>query len=79
VQRQHPQARVQEPLDHQPVRPLDGDQLHPQPHQRSAQRPQPPPVMRERSREQLLAPRIRDEHIMLLRRPIHASANSFDL
>ena len=79
VQRQHPQARVQEPLDHQPVRPLHRDQLHPQPHQRPAQRPQPPLVMRERSREQLLARRIRDEHIMLLRRPIDASVTSIHL
>ena len=33
MQRQHPQPRVQQPLDQQPVGPLDRDQPHPQPHQ----------------------------------------------
>ena len=76
VQRQHPQPRVQQPLDHQPVRPLHRDQLHPQPHQLPAQRPQPLLVMRERCGQQLLARRIRDEHVVLLRRPINASVTS---
>jgi hypothetical protein len=39
MHRQHPQPRVQQPLDQQPVRPLDRDQLHLQPHERPAQRP----------------------------------------
>ena len=41
MQRQHPQPRVQQPLDQQPVRPLDRDQRHLQPHQRAAQRRSP--------------------------------------
>ena len=48
MQRQHPQPRVQQPLDQQPVRPLHGDQLHLQAHQLPAQRPQPLLVVRER-------------------------------
>ena len=32
MQRQHPQPRVQQPLDQQPVRTLDRDQLDPQSH-----------------------------------------------
>jgi hypothetical protein len=72
MQRQHPQPRVQQPLDQQPVRPLDRHQRHVQAHQRPAQRPQPLFVMRERRRQQLLARRVGDQHIVLLRRPIDA-------
>jgi hypothetical protein len=79
MQRQHPQPGVQQPLDQQPVRPLHRDQRHLQAHQLPAQRPQPRLVMRERRREQLLARRIRDEHIVLLRRPINAGVTSTHL
>lgn len=74
MQRQHPQTRVQQPLDQQPIRPLDRDQLHPQPDQLPAQRPHPLLVMRERRREQLLTRRISDAHIVLHRRPINPGA-----
>jgi hypothetical protein len=50
MQRQDPQPRVQQPLDQQPVRPLDRDQLHFQAHQRSAQGPHTLLVVRERRR-----------------------------
>src|ERR1700757_2207486 len=46
---------VQQPLDQQPIGPLDRDQLHLEPHPRPAQRPQPSLVMRERRAEQLRA------------------------
>jgi hypothetical protein len=36
--RQHPQPRIQQSLDQQPIRPLDRDQRHLQPHKRPAQR-----------------------------------------
>jgi hypothetical protein len=72
VQRQHMQPRIEQPLDQHAVRPLDRDQLHLQAHQPPAQRPQPLLVMRERPSEQLVARRVRDEHIVLLRRPINA-------
>ena len=48
VNRQHPQPRVQQPLDQQPVRALDRHQLDLQAHQLPAQRPQPRLVVRER-------------------------------
>ena len=72
MHRQHPQPRVQQPLDQQPVRPLDRDQLHLQPQQRAAQRPQPLLVVRERGRQQLLARLVAHEHVVLVRRPINA-------
>ena len=50
MQRQHPQPRVQQPLDQQPVRPLGRDQLNLQPHQRPAQRPDPLLVVHKRRR-----------------------------
>ena len=71
MQRQHPQPRVQQPLDQQPVRPLDRDQLHPQPHQLPAQRPQPLLVVRERRRQQLLARLVGYQHVVLVRRPVN--------
>ena len=58
MHRQHPQPRVQQPLDQQPVGPLDRDQLNLQPQQRPAQRPQPLLVVRERGGQQLLARRV---------------------
>jgi hypothetical protein len=51
MQGQHPQPRVQQPLDQQAIRPLDRDQLDSQPHQLPTQPPQPPLVMGERSRQ----------------------------
>ncbi len=79
MQRQHPQPRVQEPLDQQPVRPLDRHQPHLQAHQLPAQRPQPLLVMLERGGQQPLARRIGDEHVVLVRRPIDAGVTSFHL
>ena len=76
MQGQHPQPRVQQPLDQQAIRPLDRDQLNPQPHQLPAQRPQPLLVMGERGRQQHLARRISDEHVVLLRRPVNAGVTS---
>jgi hypothetical protein len=72
MQGQHPQPGVQQPLHQQPVRSLDRDQRHPQAQQLPAQRPQPLLVVRERRGQQLLARRISDEHIVLIRRPINA-------
>ena len=66
MQRQNPQPRVQQPLDQQPVGPLDRDQLNLEAHQRPAQGPQTLLVMRERRRQQPLARRVRDEHVVLL-------------
>ena len=48
MHRQHPQPRIQQTLEQQPVRPLDRDQLHLQPHERPTQRPQPLLIVRER-------------------------------
>ncbi len=72
MQRQNPQPRVQQPLDEQPVGPLDRDQFDLQTHQLAAQRPHTLLVVRERRRQQPLSRRVRDEHIVLLRRPINA-------
>ena len=55
MDRQHPQARVEQTLDQHPIRPLDRDQLHLQAHQLATQRPQPRLIMRERRGQQLLA------------------------
>ena len=74
MHRQHPQPRVQQPLDQQPVRPLDRDQLHLQPQQRPAQRPQPLLVVHERGGQQLLARLVAHAHIVLIARPIDAGA-----
>ena len=79
MQCQHPQSRVQQPLDQQPVRPLDRHQPHLQPHQLPAQRSQPLLIMRERRGQQLLARRIRDQHVVLLRRPVNAGVTSIHL
>ena len=59
MQRQQPQPRIQQPLDQQPVRPLDRDQRHLQPHQRAAQRPQPFLIVRERGGQHLLTRLVR--------------------
>jgi hypothetical protein len=69
MQRQDPQPRVQQPLDQQPVRPLDRDQPHLVAHERAAQRPQPRLVMHERSGQDLLARLIRNQHVV---RPVDA-------
>ena len=71
MQRQQPQPRIQQPLDQQPIRPLDRDQRHLHPHQRAAQRPQTLLIVRERGRQQLLARLVLHEHVVLLRRPIY--------
>ena len=71
MQGQHPQPRIQQPLDQQPVRTLDRDQLDSQAHQLPAQRPHAVLIMRERRGQKLLTRRISDEHIVLLRRPIN--------
>jgi hypothetical protein len=76
MQGQHPQTGVQQPLNQQPVRALDRDQLHLQAHQRAAQRPQPCLVVRERGRQQLLARLVLHEHVVLLRRPVDARVTS---
>ncbi len=51
MQRQDPQPRVQQPLDQQPIGPLNRDQLHLQAHQRPAQGPQTRLIVRERRRQ----------------------------
>ena len=56
MQRQHPQPRIQQPLDQQPVRPLDRDQRHLHPHQHPAQRGQALLIVRVRRREKLRTP-----------------------
>jgi hypothetical protein len=76
VQRQHPQPRVQQPLDQQPVRALDRDQLHLQPHERATQRPQARFIVRERGGQQLLARLVGDQHVVLLRRPVNTGVTS---
>jgi hypothetical protein len=73
MQRQQPQAGVQQALDQQPVRPLDRDQRHFHAHERAAQRPQPLLIVRERGRQQLLARLVLHDNVVLLRRPINAS------
>ena len=72
MQRQHPQPRIQQPLHEQPVRSLDRDQLHLQPHQRAAQCPQPRLIMRECGSQKLPARLVAHHHVVLLRRPINA-------
>jgi hypothetical protein len=79
VQRQQSQPRVQQPLDQQPVGPLDRDQPNLEAHQRAAQRPQPRLVVREAAREQLLASLVLDQDIVLLRRPVDARVPSHRL
>ena len=76
MQREHPQPRVQQPLDQQPVRPLDRDQRNLQPHQLPAQPPQPLLVVRERGREQFLARLVGDQHVVLVRRPVNPGVTS---
>lgn len=76
MQRQHPQPDVKQPLDQQPIRPLDRDQRDLEPHQRATQQPEPVLVVREAAREQPLAHRVRDQHVVLLRRPIDAGAST---
>jgi hypothetical protein len=71
VQRQHPQPRVQQPLDQQPVRTLDRDQRHLQTDKLAAQRPQSFLVVRKRGRQKLLARLVGDQHVVLLGRPIN--------
>jgi hypothetical protein len=70
MQRKYPQPRVQEPLDQQPLRPLDRDQDNFQPNERPAQRAQSLLVMRERRREHLDAVAVGHQHVVLIRRPI---------
>src|ERR1039458_5911423 len=43
-------------------------------HQHPAQRPQPGLVVRERASQKLIACRVADAHVMLLRRPVDAGA-----
>jgi hypothetical protein len=76
MQGEHPQPRVQQPLDQHPVRTLHRHQPHLQPHQLPAQRSQPLLIMRERRGQQLLARRIRDQHVVLLRRPVNTGITS---
>ena len=72
MQRQDPQPGVQQPLDQQPVGPLDRDQRHLVAHQCAAQPPHPGLVVRERRGQNPLARLISDQHVMLLGRPIDA-------
>jgi hypothetical protein len=72
VQRQHPQPRIQQPLDQHPIGPLDRDELHARPLQRAAQPAKSSLVVRERGRHQLLARLVTDQHVVLLRRPVNA-------
>ena len=73
VDRDHPQARVQQPLDQQPVGPLDRDQLHPQVQKPPAQRPDPALIMPVTAT--LDDPPVRVDHAarVLLASPINAS------
>jgi hypothetical protein len=70
MQRQHPQPRIQQPLDQQPVPPLDRDQTDVQPHERPAQPDESLLVMHERRAEHLHASLVGHDHVVLLRRPI---------
>ena len=63
-----PRRATARPAAHQAAR---SRQLHLQPHQLAAQRPQPVLIVRERRRQQLLARLLSDEHVALLRRPIN--------
>ncbi len=72
MQRQDPQSGVQQPLDQQPVGPLDRDQRHLVAHECATQRPQPGLVVRERGSQDLHARLVGDEHIVLLGRPVDA-------
>jgi len=69
VDRDHGQPRVQQPLNQHAVGSLDRDPLNLHPHECAAQRPEPCLVVRERSRQQLLARLTGDVHVVLLRRP----------
>ena len=73
VDRDHPQVRVQQPLDQQPVRALDRDQLDPQVQQAAAQRGDPTLVMPIAAA--LHDPPVLVDHAarMLLAGPINAS------
>jgi hypothetical protein len=72
MQRQDPQPRVQQPLDQQPIRPVDRDQAHLVTHQCAAQTAHPGLVVRERRGQDPLARLISDQHVVLLGRPIDA-------
>ena len=72
MDRHHPQPCVQQPLDQQPVRSLDRDQLDVQLHERVAQRSQPALVMRERALKHALPISVLHEDVVLLRGPVDA-------
>jgi hypothetical protein len=73
----HRQARVEQPLDQQPIRPLHRDQFHAIVHQPPAQRADPPLVMPVAST--LHDPAVLVEHAarVLLAGPIHASKTTY--
>ena len=73
MDREHPQPCAQQPLDQQPVRALDRDQLNPQAREHLAQRAQPGLVVRVRRGQKLLARPIRHPDVVLLRRPVDTS------
>jgi len=74
MQRQHPDTRIQQPVDQQPVRAFDRAHLHLKARKRGAQRTHPALVMRERRAQQLMAVGILDQHVVLLRSPVDTRA-----
>jgi len=73
-QRQHPHPRFEQPVDQQPIGPLDRDHLDREAHQCRAQRAHAILVVRERRRHQLLSGRVLDQHVVLLRAPVDPRA-----
>jgi hypothetical protein len=71
MQREHAQPRIQQALDQQPIRALDRHALHLQAHQRPTQRRDPRLGVLIGRRQQPLAVRVGDEHVVLVRRPVH--------
>ncbi len=74
MQRQHPHPSLQQPIDQQPVRALNRDQVDLKARQRRAQAADPVLAVRERRGQQLLPGRVLDQHIVLLRRPFDPRA-----
>jgi hypothetical protein len=72
MQRQDPQSGLQQPLDQQPIGPLDRDQRHLVAHEGAAQPPHSGLVVRERRGQDLLARLISNQHVVLLGRPVDA-------
>ena len=73
MHRDHRQPGIQQPLDQQPVGPLDRDQRHPEPQQPRAQRPDPGLVVTITATLHDPPALVDDAHRVLLAGPINPS------